>query len=202
MTNKILLSKYHEKKPLLKSKEAIEIANLIVKIFPEYYDCFGASLLQKRNVVKKLFFKKNFEFEKIYTIKLGKKLVGVATVINSKRLKIAKTLGFLKIINYLGLEKVNKRKISILKKSFCKINSSKPYLTRFGVNSKFRGIKNLSSRLVRYVIKNEKFKLIAHVNKNNKRAIKFYLKNKFKIIDKRKKFYLIEFKGIKKVYEN
>ena len=200
MTNKILLSKYHKKKPLLKSKEATEVANLIVKIFPEYYDCFRVSLLQKRNIVKSLFFKRNFEFEKIYTIKSGKELVGVATVINSKRLKIAKTLGFLKIVNYLGRKKVNIRKISSLKKSFCKINFSKPYLTRFGVNSKFRGIKNLSSKLIKYVIKSEKFKLIAHVNKNNKRAIKFYLKNKFKIIDKRKKFYLIEFKDETKVY--
>ena len=57
-----------------------------------------------------------------------------------------------------------------------------------------------STKLIKYVIKSEKFKLIAHVNKNNKRAIKFYLKNKFKIIDKRKKFYLIEFKDETKVY--
>ena len=202
MTNKILLSKYHRKKPFLKSKEAIEVANLIIKIFPEYYGCFRASLLQKKTIIKKLFFTKNSEFEKIYTIKLSKELVGVATVINSKKLKIAKTLSFLKIVNYLGSKKVNKRKINSLKKSFCKINSHNPYLTRFGINSKFRGVKNLSLKLIRYVIKSEKFKLIAHVNKNNKRAIKFYLKNKFKIIDKRKKFYLIEFKSEKKIYEN
>ena len=34
----------------------------------------------------------------------------------------------------------------------------------------------------------KKKNLIAHVNKNNKRALKFYLKNKFKIINKKKKF--------------
>ena len=47
---------------------------------------------------------------------------------------------------------------------------------------------------MKYVLDNEKMRLIAHVNKNNKRALNFYLKNKFKIINKKKKFYLIGFK--------
>ena len=145
-------------------------------------------------IIKKLFFKKNFEFQKIYTIKLGKELVGVATVINSKNLKISKTLGFLKMVEYLGINKINKAKINNLRNSFAEINSSSPYLTRFGINSKFRGINNFSSKLMKYVLDNEKMRLIAHVNKNNKRALKFYLKNKFKIINKKKTFYLIGFK--------
>ena len=194
MIKKIVLSKYYINKPLKKKNDLINIANLIIQVFPEYYNCFKSSKVQMEKIIKKLFFKKNFEFQKIYTIKLGKELVGVATVINSKNLKISKTLGFLKMVEYLGINKINKAKINNLRKSFTEINSSSPYLTRFGINSKFRGINNFSSKLMKYVLDNEKKRLIAHVNKNNKRALKFYLKNKFKIINKKKTFYLIEFK--------
>ena len=194
MIKKIVLSKYHINKPLKKKSDLTKIANLIIQIFPEYYNCFKSSKFQLKKIIEKLFFKKNFEFQKIYTMKLGNELVGVATVINSKNLKIAKTLGFLKMVEHLGINKINKAKINNLRKSFTEINSSSPYLTRFGINTKFRGINDFSSKLMKYILDNEKKKLIAHVSKNNKRALKFYLKNKFKVINKKNIFYLIEFK--------
>ena len=175
MIKKIVLSKYYIKKPLKKNNDLINIANLIIQVFPEYYNCFKSSKAQMGKIIKKLFFKKNFEFQKIYTIKLGKELVGVATVINSKNLKISKTLGFLKMVEYLGINKINKTKINNLRNSFAEINSSGPYLTRFGINSKFRG-ETILVQLMKYILDNEKMRLIAHVNKNNKRALNFYLK--------------------------
>ena len=45
---------------------------------------------------------------------------------------------------------------------------------------------------MKYVLDNEKMRLIAHVNKNNKRALNFYLKNKFKIINRKKNFILFD----------
>ena len=127
-------------------------------------------------------------------MKLDNNIIGIATIVNSKKLKISKILGFLKIVNSLGIKKVYKQKINNLKNSFPQIKSSSPYLTRFGVSQNFRGKKNYSSLFIKKILKSEKNKLIAHVNKKNIRAVNFYLKNNFKIIDKEKKFYQIQYK--------
>ena len=64
------------------------------------------------------------------------------------------------MVEYLGINKINKTtKINNLRNS-CRNNSSGPYLTRFGINSKFRGINNFSSKLMKYVLDNEKMNLL------------------------------------------
>ena len=98
------------------------------------------------------------------------------------------------MVDFLGIENVDKKKVIKLSKSFSKIQSSKPYLTRFGINPNYIGKRNYSTIFINYVLKKQKKNLIAHVNKHNKRALNFYLKNNFKIIDRKKTFYLIEYK--------
>ena len=194
MKNRINFFKYSKKKPLKKLEDLDKILNLIIKIFPEYYRCFNSSNIKLKKVVKKLLFLENSEFEKLYVLKFDNDIIGIATIINSKKLRISKILGFLKMVNSLGIKKVHKQKINNLKNSFPQIKSSSPYLTRFGINPNYRGKRNYSSIFMNYVLKKQKKKLIAHVNKYNKRALNFYLKNNFKIIDRRKSFYLIEYK--------
>tara|TARA_Y100000816_G_scaffold291283_1_gene282197 strand:- start:1162 stop:1773 length:612 start_codon:yes stop_codon:yes gene_type:complete len=194
MKNKIFFFNYNKKKPLKNPEDLNLVSNLILKIFPEYYKCFKTSDHKLKKIITKLLFIKNSEFEKLYVMKLGNSLIGIATIIKSKKLKVSKTLGFLKMVDSLGIENVDKRKVIKLSKSFSKIESSKPYLTRFGINPNYRGKRNYSSIFMNYVLKKQKKKLIAHVNKYNKRALNFYLKNNFKIIDRRKSFYLIEYK--------
>ncbi len=46
MIKKIVLSKYYIKKPLKKNNDLINIANLIIQVFPEYYNCFKSSKAQ------------------------------------------------------------------------------------------------------------------------------------------------------------
>ena len=53
-------------------------------------------------------------------MKLGNDLVGVATVINSKKFKNCKNFRFLKMVDYLGINKINKAKIYNLRKSLQK----------------------------------------------------------------------------------
>ena len=62
MIKKIVLTKYYIKKPLKKNSDLINIANLIIQVFPEYYNCFKSSKAQMAKIIKKLFFKKNFKF--------------------------------------------------------------------------------------------------------------------------------------------
>lgn len=194
MKKKIFFFDYDKKKPLKNSEDLNQVSNLILKIFPEYYKCFKSSNLKLKKIITKLLFVKNSEFEKLYVMKSGNSLIGIATIIKSKKLKVSKTLGFLKMVDFLGIDNVDKNKVIKLSKSFSKIGSSKPYLTRFGINPNYRAKRNYSSIFMNYVLKKQKNKLIAHVNKYNKRALNFYLKNNFKIIDRKKSFYLIEYK--------
>ena len=194
MNKKIYFFHYNKKKPLKNSEDLNHVSNLIIKIFPEYYKCFKSPDLKLKKIITKLLFINNSEFEKLYVMKLGSSLIGIATIIKSKKLKVSKTLGFLKMVDFLGIENVDKKKVIKLSKSFSKIQSSKPYLTRFGINPNYIGKRNYSTIFINYVLKKQKKNLIAHVNKHNKRALNFYLKNNFKIIDRKKTFYLIEYK--------
>lgn len=180
--NKIYFEKFKFNK-YYKNIDLIDIAKLFIKAAPKYYSFF-----YKKNILKNIVYNlknKNSEFKNIYFIRKDKKIIGVATLIkflNRNSINVFEKENF----------KYTKKNVNSFKKyidsfsnKFIKLKNYKSslYISRFAISKKYYGKDQIASRLLLFIIKNEKKNLTLHVNRENTRAINFYRKNNFKIFN-------------------
>jgi ribosomal protein S18 acetylase RimI-like enzyme len=181
--NKIYFEKFKFNK-YYKNIDLIDIAKLFINAAPKYYSFF-----YKNNILKNIvydFKNKNSKNSKnIYFIRKDKKIIGVASLVK-----------FLNRNNINSFDKKNfkytKKNINSFKKyinsfsnKFIKLKNYKSslYISRFAISQKYYGKDQIASRLLIFIIKNEKKNLTLHVSRENTRAINFYRKNNFKIFN-------------------
>ena len=166
-----------------KNIDSIDIAKLFIKAAPKYYSFF-----YKKNIIKNIVYNlknKNSEFKNIYYIRKEKKIIGAASLIkflnrNSVNIFDKKNFKYTK-------KNINsfKKYINSFSHKFIKLKNYKSasYISRLAISKKYYGKDQIASRLLLFIIKNEKKNLTLHVNRKNKRAINFYRKNNFKIFN-------------------
>ena len=171
--------------------------DLIKQIFEMYQfsDPLFFKIMKLNNIdiniyLKNIINKKNSSLESFFLVWSEINLVGFYNI-NTKNNFLYKNLQNILILK----ENFNNKKLSIIQKimsdhfTLTQLPKRSLYIDKIVINKKFRS-KGYGSIILKKIIMNSKYKKISlHVNKKNKKAIKFYLKNKFNIFDENKNYY-------------
>ena len=175
-------------------RDYLELSKLSYDILPEFYNCFKCSKKKMLKIIINLFKKPNSEFNKCYIFWKKKEIVGLISLINSRKILKAQLIGLKEILINLNKKEIKNKKLEKLKKNFQILKNHGLYITRIGIKKKYFGKYGLSNFLLQTLLRNEKYNIVAHVNRRNIRAIKYYKKNNFKFFPTKKLFLFIEHK--------
>ena len=166
----------------------------IIKLY-ELSDPHFFNLLKKNKIdidyyVENLINKENSSLEKFNLVYFESNLVGFYNINDENNFQFRNLNNILilkKLFNSKNLIKIQK----IMSNHFIltKLPEKSLYIDTIVLNKKFQS-KGYGSVIVNRIISKSKFKKISlHVNKTNKNAIYFYLKNKFYIFDENNNYY-------------
>lgn len=158
----------------------LKLSLLFFQASPEYEVLYKKFRFNKFKFFKELFQNRNSEIKELFIIEKNKKPIGFINGFASEQLRLRKIQSILIFKNLIYPKNPNyfiKKKI----KNLGEIDKSY-YISKLSIEKKFRR-KGLANKLLNRICKKSrknKFKFLSlHVQKKNKTAIKFYLRNNF-----------------------
>jgi ribosomal protein S18 acetylase RimI-like enzyme len=180
--------------------QRLNAARLIITSLPKYYQIFGIDSELMVSTVSKIIGVKGTEIERGIVLTSNHKVVGILTNLNGKFLKRSWLIGIQMISKLLpGNEaKLFKNHVKKYDANIGEIPQDSVYISRIAVIKECRSI-GIGEKLIQACIKQEeKYNkdincLSLQVDINNKRAVKFYLKNGFSIYSSNESYYTMLF---------
>ncbi len=172
----------------IQEKQRIPAAYLIMESLPDYYYVPNIDLAEMSRAVAVVIGKKNSETENGILVIMGNNIIGILTYLPAEKLATAQLIGAQSILKKLSPSsaRIFRQHLKNYNSDFKKIPPAGIYLSRITVQRNYRGT-TIAFRLMKTLLKTHNA-VSLHVNKNNTRAINFYKKCGFIILEAGKQY--------------